>query len=1016
MKVKGLLYTVLFTFTLFATGNAVHAEETSVWKFGDYFLYDYQGEEGNVTIPETLMDCPVTGIGIGVFGGNEKITSIVFPETVTMLDQSVAYGCNNLTDVTLPQSLQIIGDGCFAIDPMLTEVTIPSNVCYIGEGCFNSCDTLTSVTFEGVCPIFSGDSFLDNPDMVLYVPDDELAAYQEAFSEMDYDTFRIEPSGKNAIPQSPVSDEENLVFDADTGTITGYLGFSTRLDIPETINGVPVKAIGEEAFKLHSCLSYVTLPEGVTKIQRSAFEQVGRLYHVQIPSTLKTIEDKAFFMSYHEKQLSLPEGLTSIGTEAFAYSFIDGVLTLPEGLKSIADGAFLNNLLLDELYLPTTLESIGENAFAGDSLSYIYMAGLTPPKIAATTFEGSSDFDVDLNEFCTKQQMQEVQAFFDTAGLPCRVWRNQNTQVQYCNDGEYILNPNDPSTAYFAGCASGETNIRAYDITREFGEGKDVVGLADEAFKGNQTIRYYAVNHTDLFTYIGKEAFADSSLEQVDLFDSVTTIGAGAFRNCSKLQEITIPESVTEIGEDAFTGCTGLTKVTVLCDAALLPENAFADCPELKQATVVSGRIPVGMFANSGLTEISIGESVTAIGAQAFYGTGLTSVNLRGITEIGSEAFADAGLTEVQLGEDAITIGQSAFAGNPLQLLVIPANQPVDITSFAGISNDVLRISDTASDEQVRAWSDALEFPWYDRLLRTSENSYFIKMPYQPSAEEDFEFDPDTGTIIRYHGSDVDIVVPRTIQGVEVRTIGYNAFDLARDYTNTDTQTNQTEWLKLRSLILPETVTSIEDSAFSHLQQLETFICYGPLTTTGGNSFFNCTSLKNVIFVNGVQKIGDYLFDSCTALQTVWYKGQAETIGEWAFVRSGIKKIFVNAKNVGFCAFSLCNNLKELHVRDGVETFTLSAIMDDPSLELLCFEMQDASPLEYSITEEVKPNLKLVIPENATEEQAAEYYLRFGPTMEGIIGDESQILRGACEEPENPMPDIQALLAAYGIQ
>lgn len=165
-----------------------------------------------------------------------------------------------------------------------------------------------------------------------------------------------------------------------------------------------------------------------------------------------------------------------------------------------------------------------------------------------------------------------------------------------------------------------------------------------------------------------------------------------------------------------------------------------------------------------------------------------------------------------------------------------------------------------------------------------------------------------------------------------------------------------------------------------------------------------------------MQKIGDYLFDSCTALQTVWYKGQAETIGEWAFVRSGIEKIFVNAKNVGFCAFSLCNNLKELHVRDGVETFTLSAIMDDSSLELLCFEMQDASPLEYSITEAVKPNLKLVIPEDATEEQATEYYLRFGPTMAGIIGDESQILRGACEEPENPMPDIQALLAAYGIQ
>ena len=544
--------------------------------------------------------------------------------------------------------------------------------------------------------------------------------------------------------------------------------------------------------KLHSCLSYVTLPEGVTEVKRSAFEQLPHLYHVQFPSTLKNIEEKAFFMSYHQKQLFLPEGLTSIGAEAFAYSSISGVLTLPEGLKTIAEGAFSNNLLLDELYLPSTLESIGEHAFAGDSLSYIYMSGLTPPEITATTFESSSDFDVDF-----------------------------------------------------------------------------------------------------------------------------------------------------------FSGCTGLTKVTVLCDASLLPENAFADCPKLKEATIASGKIPAGMFANSGLTEISIGEGVTVIGARAFYGTGLTSVKLKGITEIGSEAFADAALTEIQLGEDAITIGQSAFTVNPLQLLVIPANQPVDTTSFAGISNDVLRISDTASDEQVQVWSGALEFPWYDRLLRTGEKSDFIKMPYQSSPEDDFEFDPETGTIIRYHGSDVDVVVPRTIQGIEVQVIGYNAFDLARDYTNTDTQTNQTEWLKLRSLILPETVTSIEDSAF---------------------------------------------------------------------VRSGIEKIFVNSQTEGYCDFSLCSTLKELHVRNGVETFTLSAIVDDPSLELLCFEMYDAAPLEYSITEQVKPNLKLVIPEDTTEEQAAEYYLRFGPTMEGIIGEESQILREACKEPENPMPDIQSLLATYGIQ
>ena len=64
---------------------------------------------------------------------------------------------------------------------------------------------------------------------------------------------------------------------------------------------------------------------------------------------------------------------------------------------------------------------------------------------------------------------------------------------------------------------------------------KPVTGLGDGAFMGNQTVTYYAVTHNDIFTYIGKDAFADSRIEHVDFFDSVTTIGAGAFRNCTCL-------------------------------------------------------------------------------------------------------------------------------------------------------------------------------------------------------------------------------------------------------------------------------------------------------------------------------------------------------------------------------------------------------------------------------------------------------------------------------------------------
>lgn len=101
----------------------------------------------------------------------------------------------------------------------------------------------------------------------------------------------------------------------------------------------------------------------------------------------------------------------------------------------------------------------------------------------------------------------------------------------------------------------------------------------------------------------------------------MTTIGAGAFRNCTELQELILPESVTEIGDGAFRGCTGLTEVTILCDLALIPEDLFSDCSKLTKVTIANGAIPSGMFANlASLQEVTFGDGVTAIGDRGFCG------------------------------------------------------------------------------------------------------------------------------------------------------------------------------------------------------------------------------------------------------------------------------------------------------------------------------------------------------------------------------------------------------------
>ena len=103
---------------------------------------------------------------------------------------------------------------------------------------------------------------------------------------------------------------------------------------------------------------------------------------------------------------------------------------------------------------------------------------------------------------------------------------------------------------------------------------------------------------------------------------------------------------VTSVGNYAFYNCTGLTSVTIGESVITIGQGAFSSC--------------------SGLTSVTIGERVTTIGNQAFYVcTGLTSVTIpESVTSIGPSAFQGCtGLTSVTIPESVTTIGDQAFYG-----------------------------------------------------------------------------------------------------------------------------------------------------------------------------------------------------------------------------------------------------------------------------------------------------------------------------------------------------------------
>ncbi|MDE5607992.1 MAG: leucine-rich repeat domain-containing protein [Muribaculaceae bacterium] len=127
--------------------------------------------------------------------------------------------------------------------------------------------------------------------------------------------------------------------------------------------------------------------------------------------------------------------------------------------------------------------------------------------------------------------------------------------------------------------------------------------------------------------------------------------------------------SVISIGKSAFNSCSGLTSVTIGNSVQTIGDKAFFYCYDLTSVTIGNSVQTIGKLAFSdcsALKEVIIPDSVTEIGSEAFMGCdGLTSVTIgNSVQTIGDEAFSYCyGLTSVTIGNSVQTIGKSAFSG-----------------------------------------------------------------------------------------------------------------------------------------------------------------------------------------------------------------------------------------------------------------------------------------------------------------------------------------------------------------
>ncbi len=289
----------------------------------------------DVTVPKS-----VTVIGYKALCSCELLTRIEIPEGVTYIGGAAFRDCIALTEMTLPDTVTAVVSQAFCRCNGLTEMTFPASVAKVGYRVLAECPALRTVTFlNPVCYIDSS-CLAESWNATVYGYSGSTA---QVFAEDHGYPF---VSLGDAEIGGRCGDELTWTFDTETGLLTvegsGAMWDFGMFDENDNYIWIPW-----EPFR--GRLTAVSLPEGLTYIGQSAFQNCCCLTEAVIPGSVETIGMYAFMKCDGLKKLALSEGVRRIGEYAFLYCSLLSAVTLPASLEKVG---------IDALYGCTALRQV----------------------------------------------------------------------------------------------------------------------------------------------------------------------------------------------------------------------------------------------------------------------------------------------------------------------------------------------------------------------------------------------------------------------------------------------------------------------------------------------------------------------------------------------------------------------------------------------------------------------------------------------------------------------------------
>ena len=796
---------------------------------------------------------------------------------------------------------------------LVSEVTVPAfhnglPVAMINGSAFANCKTLKVVNLPATIEVISNtDPFLDCNLLT------------------DINVYSVD-----SINSTRYRSENGVVFECKSdGTLILTcmpMGREGSYTLPDGVSEIPT-----EAFK-NSSLREVFIPASVLKIGNDAFLNCKNLTSVTFKESVVTngeceltIGKRAFSGCVSLSSISLPSHLVSIELKKYSFSASGKIIT-------DSDDAFVGCTSLSSITIAEgckSYKSVDGMIYSADGRHLLY---------CPTSKSGT----VELSRYT--QSIGEG-AFIGCNGITDVVIQSTTTYI-----GEYAFYNLPISTVTFKG------------------NGLNAVTIGDNSFNGCSSLTSVIFENTSRISVIGAKAFYNcSSLKSFNIPFTVTSIRDKAFENCTGLCEVTFGASGNslEFGKDVFYKCTSLKSITIPANVSKIP-GIFGGCTALEEVKVENSpyfksengvifskdgteiiyypqgksgpydipatvtTIANGVFSeNKSITELTIPNTVSYIGEEAFKGTKIGKITFVGndyadSLTIAKSAFQNAYFEEYDFSLPAHTkhIGEYAFAGAYFQSITL--NDGLETlgnyafyfpNGFGGLTITIPKSVTSIGEYCFAGDSYTYNYTTYECYFNvkfTKENSKltnigdfaFYKNPYITSVDL-----PESVKVIgNYAFYECKNLSELTLSS-SLETIGAFAF-ASGSYGS---------GLTFSKINIPKNVSSIGANAFKYCKNLSSVTFEGTVGSPDlvigttylrkyikdgvemfaverGNVFSSCGKITSVILSPNVTVLGDYCFASSGATGfeiTVPTESRLTTIGAYCFYKSKLVKFTV---------------------------------------------------------------------------------------------------------------------------